>query len=248
MKSKSIPLSLAALTIAAVPGSARQTVSTGHQVETLFTNLPGHPTADVPGMPGAHFAPGTGSGHFDRIYGSPAGHWALTADTDLPAGADEVLIASGTVIAVEGGPAAWTGGVEAMRTFDTRVAVNDAGDCVFTQSTDGPSSANDYVVKVSGGVFSSVAQEGGPVPGLPGATLDDGMTTAVILANGEVGFEADGIDGGGATTATDELLVLGAGQLVRTGDVPLGQAGSAPWEHFDLSDFWVTPDGMHWSG
>lgn len=242
---KSIPICLIALTLSSAPSLA-QTPAVGHAVTTLFTNLPGHPTADVPGMPGAHFAPGTGSNHFDRVYGSPGGHWALTADTDLPAGADEVLIANGDVLAVEGGPALWTGGAEAMRTFDTRIAVNDDGDCVFTQSTDGPSSSNDYVVRVSGGVFMSLAQEGDPVPGLAGATFDDSLTTAVILASGEVGFEADGIDGGGATTASDELLMLGAAQLVRTGDVPLGQVGSAPWEHFDLNDYWVTPDGAHW--
>ena len=83
----------------------------GYPVTTIFTNISGHPTADVPGKPGVHFGPGTGTTHFDRIYGSPNGNWILSADTDLPTTGDEIIITSDSITVttrvVEGDTAPW---------------------------------------------------------------------------------------------------------------------------------------------
>ncbi|MBN1295200.1 hypothetical protein JXA80_00375, partial [bacterium] len=49
------------------------TVNRGFLVTTVFTNLAGSTTAEVPGLPGVYFDPGTGTTHFDRPYCSPNG-------------------------------------------------------------------------------------------------------------------------------------------------------------------------------
>ena len=40
-------------------------------ITAIYSNIPGHPTAAVPGLPGVEFEPGTGTLHFDRVFGSP---------------------------------------------------------------------------------------------------------------------------------------------------------------------------------
>jgi hypothetical protein len=123
----------------------------------IFTNLPGDPTAQVPGHPGIEFGPGTGSTHFDRPYGSPNGTWILSADTTYPTTEDEVILVNGAVVVREGTPAAWTGGAENVGLIDTQLGINDAGEFVFATNTDGPAATDDYVVLFSGGVFTAAA-------------------------------------------------------------------------------------------
>ena len=64
---------------------ARAPVGVAPGYEVIYSNLPGDPSAAVPGLPGVSFSPGSGNANFDRVYGSPTGNWVLTAFTDLPA-------------------------------------------------------------------------------------------------------------------------------------------------------------------
>jgi hypothetical protein len=154
-------------------------------IAVVHTNLPGDPTAQVPGHPGIEFGPGTGTTHFDRPFGSPNGNWILSADTTYPTTEDEVILVNDVVTAREGTAAPWTAG-ENTGLIDTTLNINDAGEWVFATNTDGPTTADDYIVFVSGAVFTAAAQEGQPIPALPGATYDDILDTPVVASDGTV--------------------------------------------------------------
>src|SRR5690606_30227487 len=80
---------------------------------------------------------------------------------------------------------------------------------------------------------------------LSGAFWGSVLESAVIASDGAVGFASDVTTG--LPTAEDDLLVLGTTLLAQTGvTVPPGQTGGEFWEAFDLSDFWITPDGQHY--
>ncbi|MEM1451048.1 MAG: hypothetical protein AAF957_04040 [Planctomycetota bacterium] len=216
-------------------------------IEVLLTNVPGAIRNEVPGLPGVAFDPGVAPVHFDRVYGHPGGHWVLTALADLAPTEDEVLIVDGQLVIREGDPAPWTGGTELCGTLDQRVGVNASGAVVFATNSSA-SSNDDYVVSHDAGNWTVYAREGDPIPGLPGATFDDRIDSALIVDDGRVGCAADGIDGT-VSTSEDDVLLLGASVLAQKGvTVPPGQAGSAPAaiEDFDLGDFWASADGQHW--
>ena len=66
-------------------------------IEAIYTNIPGHPTAQVPGVPGEEFR--SPLAPFLTLYGSPIGaHWIFKAFTDNPdSNANDVIVAgSGT--------------------------------------------------------------------------------------------------------------------------------------------------------
>lgn len=239
-------LSQDGLAPAGVPTPSPELLGPVVPISVIYTNLPGDPTAQVPGHPGIEFGPGTGTTHFDRPFGSPNGNWILSADTTYATTEDEVILVNGAVVVREGTPAGWTGGAENVGLIDTQLGINDAGQFVFTTATNGPAATNDYVVLFSGGVFTAAAQEGQPIPALPPATYDDTVESAVIASDGTVGLSADGIDGGPPTTE-DDILVLGATLLAQEGvTVPAGQIGTEFWENFDLNDFFISADGSSW--
>jgi len=242
-------LAAAVLFSAAAPQfSAARGSGPGLPVTTIYTNIPGELTANVPGYPGVHFGPGTGTTHFDRIFGSPNGNWILTADTDIAnTSADEVLIANGVVKLFEGDPAPWTGGAENVGLLETRMGINDSGSWVLTNNTNGALEADEYVVFVSASdVYTTVAQEGTSAGAfVAGALWDEPLDSPVIASDDSVGFAADSLDG--PLTTEDEILVLGDALLAQEGKtVPSGQVGSEFWENFDLADYWISNDGSRW--
>ncbi len=228
-----------------VPPSA---FAAGGAVDLIFTNIPGFPESNVPGMPGVTFKPGTGTANFDRVYGSPNGNWILTGLADLAIAEDELVLVPGAVVQQEGQPAPWTSGVENCGTIDQRCDINDAGDITFATNTDGPTTADDYIVTRIAGTWGASAREGDAIAPLAGNVYDDLIDSPLLLADGTSGFSADGIDG--TVTATeDDVLILGATLLMQEGvTVPSGQAaGGAEFiENFDLGDFWASEDGAHW--
>lgn len=213
---------------------------------TLYTNVPGHPTADVPGFPGVHFEPGIGTTHFDRIYGSPNGNWIFTADTDKPIGTDEVIMVNDVAKIFEGDPAPWVGGAENVGFLDTKVGINDNGDWVFATNTDGAAGSDEYLIMVTpGDVYTYTAREGDPMPQIGGATWGSILESAVIGSDGTVGLVSDSI--GGPPTTENEAVVYGPTLLAQEGvTMPSGQLGAEFWENFDISDYFVSADGVHW--
>lgn len=205
-------------------------------VQVIHTDIPGDPSAAVPGLAGTSFQ------GFDRPFGSPNGHWILSADTDLATSEDEIILVDDALMAREGTAAPWTAG-ENVGLIDTKLGINDSGDWVFATNTDGPTVSDEYLVSVASGVFSAAAQEGqtGPVVGsMWGSTLDSG----VIADDGTVGLAGSLT---GVPTTEDEVLVLGATVLGQQGvTIPGGQLGNEFWEFFDTDDFWISNDGTHW--
>jgi hypothetical protein len=251
---------LAALLLAAVPVSGQDALDgperlTGTEpvlggpftITVIYTNIPGDPSAAVPGMPGVEFEPGTGTTHFDRVFGSPNGNWALGANNDQAATADEMILVNGVVEIVEGSAASWAAG-ETVGLLDTKLGINDSGDWVFATNTGGGATGTDeYLLKGSGGSVSIAAQEGSAIPALVGAFWGSTIEAGVILDDGTVGLVSDSITGAGVTTSDDEILVQGATLLGREGiTVPSGQLGSESWENFDVDDIWISADGAHW--
>ena len=210
----------------------------------VFTNIAGQPTADVPGLPGVHFQAGTGTTHFDRVFGSPQGSRIVSALTDRATTQDEVILVNETFRIAEGDAAPWAP-AETVGLIDTRLFVNDAGEWVFATNTSGATTADEVVVKVSGATYTAAAREGDPVPGIAGATWGATIQTPVLTSSGTVGVASDTLLG--VPTTQDEVLFLGSTLLAREGvTVPSGQLGAETWENFDVDDFWVSADGAHW--
>lgn len=229
-------------------GPSTQAASSGAGV-VLLSSIPGLPQSNVPGLPGVVFNPGTAGTGFDRIYGSPNGNWIVTGVADLPTSEDEVLIVNGNLVLQEGQSAPWTGGTENVGPIETRCDVNDSGDFVFATNTDGTFTADDYLVSNVAGAWVTVAQEGDPIPSLPGGIYGDLLGNALILEDGMAGFRADLIDGT-PPASEDELLVLAGMTLLQEGvSVPSGQAGGGTETlgNLDVSDFWATEDGQHYA-
>jgi hypothetical protein len=220
---------------------------------TVFSNVPGYLTAAVPGLPGFEFEPGTASNHFDRPFVHPNGNWVLGAFTNDPsANNDEIILVNGLPVVKEGDAAPWDP-ANVMGPPDTRLGINGVGEFAFSMNLAPTTVNDDYVIRGSGSGFTVIAQEGSPMASIPGATYDDTVDSVVILDNGVVGLQADGVDGGGVTTTTDELLELGALLIAQElVTIPGGQAGGASEfaDNMDFEDFWASPNGASilWKG
>jgi len=213
-------------------------------VEVLYTNLPGDPTADVPGLAGVHFEPGTGTAHFDRPYGSSNGHWAITANTDLPATENEILFSDDVVLVREGTPTPWNA-AENFGPLDQQLAINASGDILFTTNTDGPTGADEYAVIVPAGMLPAIAaQEGQPMPFI-GATWGSTIESPVLNDLGTAGISSDAI-GGPPTTEDDVVIANGALQAQEGVTMPSWQVGTEFWENFDVNDLWIDAAGTSW--
>ena len=219
----------------------------GGSVSVIFTNLAASTTSDVPGLPGAKFTGATVSTAFDRPWVSSNGlHWIISADTGLATTEDEVVLVDGTVVEREGlvppfAPA------ELFGLFDERFGINDSGEYAFFNNMALTTPNDDFVVKVSPGpIYTVIAQESLSIPALPASTFDDDLEGVVLLNNGSVALAADLIDGGGVTTTTDEILVLGSTLVAQEGlTIPTGQAGGgmAAWDNFSFEDQWFDNAG-----
>lgn len=234
--------------VQAPPPPLGSTRAVSARASALLSNVAGGGTDAVPGLGGVTFRPGAGNTYFDRVYAHPTGHWVITAFADLPSDQDECLIRSGELVAREGSVAPWIpGGAELCGTLDQRCAVNSSGGFAFATNSSGTVD-DDWIVTHHGGEWGHVAREGDPVPGLPGATLDDALDSCVLLDDGRAGYAADGIDGLGSVSV-DDVLVLGEQVLMQEGvTIPAGQASGTegPIENFDLGDFWTAADGSRW--
>lgn len=217
------------------------------RVAVVFSNVATSTTSDVPGFPGIKFEPGSGTTNFDRPWVSPNGlHYAIVCNTTHAATEDEVLLVDGAVVGREGTPAPWVAG-QNWGVIDTRVGIDDAGDYVFCTNIAPGTVNDDYVIHVTPGpTYNIFAQESLPVGApVPGATWDDNIDSAILTSAG-ISVSDDGIDGGGVTTADDEIIVLGSTLIAREGvTVPAGQAlgGANAWENFDLEDTWINAAG-----
>jgi subtilisin-like proprotein convertase family protein len=239
----SMILSIATLTPTIPVGAAPSGVS---PVDVIYTNLPGDPTSEVPGLPGVRFEPSTTSSTiFDRVYGSQNGNWAFLAVTDLAATEDEVLVVNNVVRAREG---TTIGTVpNPLFAFDTKLGVNNDGEVVFATDTAGATTSDEYILQVDGTTVTVIANEGTAtgLPTLPGTTWGAILESPAIANDGTVGFSADTVLG--LPSTQDDLLVIGSTVVAQEGvTIPTGQIGTEAWENYDLGEFWTSADATDW--
>ncbi len=227
-----------------VPVEGKAIAATASPTQVIYTNLAGQPNAQVPGLPpGTLFAPGSST--FDTPFGSPNGHWILTALTNLLTNQDEVVIVDGLVLAQEGTPTGVPGSSANIGVIDTRVFINDAGDWGYATDTDAPTNSDEMIIRVRAGVPEWAALEGQPAPGIPGASLGPNLKTPVITASGFVGYNVDQMQN--VPAGQDDALLFGGAVLSRSGvSIPTGQIGAETMENFDADDFWMSADGSFW--
>lgn len=235
--------SLPAPPVATGPGSGgtvTQTQNAAERIVVEFSDVAGDPTSAVPGVPGASFS------SFDRIFGSRNGNTIFSADTDLATTEDEVVVSNGVVVAREGTSVTGAPG-ENVGLIDTRLSINDNGDFTYATNTDAATTIDEVIVARVGGVTSVIAREGDPIPPLPGTTYGITLDSSLVIGNGAIGFAASSIIG--ATTTTNEVLILGNTLLLQRGvSVPTGQAGGASEfvDIIDLDGFHASDNGLRW--
>ncbi len=192
MRSLLTPCALALAIAAAGPAAAGTAAA-------IYTNITGHPTAQVPGVPGSEFR--SPLAPFLALYGSPAGtHWIFKGFSDDADEANEVMVAgsgaTGTTVAREGDPSPLPG--LAYGFMDSDCGINESGLYVFGNRLSGGPTTTDEVLFVFDGTSIVVAiREGDPAPGLvdpEGAgneLFGNSLNSAHVLAGGAVAFKAD---------------------------------------------------------
>lgn len=212
-------------------------------ITAIYSNIPGHPTAAVPGLPGVEFEPGTGTLHFDRVFGSPNGNWVLSANNNSASATDdEMVLVNNVVRAREGFP--WPGGAENIGLIDTTLGINDAGQFAFATNTDAATTADEVIVAISAtNVVTVTAREGNPVPGLAGVTWGITIDTPSVATNGDVALHGNSLIG--TVTGQNEAIFLGNTVIAQTGvSIPTGAVDA--WDNFDVEDYRITPDSLNW--
>lgn len=217
----------------------------------IFSEVPGHPTNVVPGLPGVSFTA------FDRPYRSPDGtRWIISATTNAPNSATEVLItgiglsgsrallAQEAVTPVDGTRACDTGG------FDIRLGINNSGNATFACSLDGATTDDEVIVKHVGGLFGVVAREGqSTAPLIPNALLGVTLHSASISNTDAISYAGSSLTGSGVTTATNAALFLNSNASLAAQKgvtIPGGMGVTNPWETFNTDDYYVSADGTKW--
>ena len=211
-------------------------------ITAIYSNIPGHPTAAVPGLPGVEFDPGTGTTHFDRVFGSPNGNWILTAlNNSATTANDEMVLVNNVVRAREG--FALPGSTEVAGAIDTVIDINDAGQFVFATNTDAATTMDDVIVMIDAAdVTSTPVREGSAFAGVPGASWAATLDTPSIAADGTVALRGNMT---GVPTTQDFVIAYGNTALGQEG-VTSPTGTTETWQVFDLSDFFISADGTSW--
>ncbi len=226
-------------------------------IEVIYTEIPGQPTAVVPGAkdPSGNpvFAEFTALGEI-ALRGD-GGEWMLKATTNLGASLDAILILGsdtvGNAFAQDGQVV--QGGLpgELYDFFDSPVPAvwNDSGDIAFSfRARGGSPSIFEKVVVVSGGVHTVVIKMGDAALGLidqpPNPTGDElfgnSINSVHILNTGQVGFVCTPIQNCHSNRYPaffyDNTSFRQSGVSWIEGEV---------WDNFDYDDCGGSPDG-HW--
>ncbi len=225
-------------------------------VTVIYTNIAGHPTAQVPGVPGEQFR--SPLEPFLTLYGSPVGfHWIFKAFTDNPSSDDnEVIVVGsrllGTVVAREGQPSPIPG--RGYGFLDSDCGVNDSGRYIFGNRLTGGSTADDEILfAFDGASIVAAVREGDAAPGLfdPGGAGDElygnSLNSAHILNDGTAAWKADlilNID-----TDYESALYHGSTMLVQEGTSAETLLGGAVYDSFtglSGNTFSSSADGSSW--
>jgi hypothetical protein len=179
-----------------VQGAAAQ-----FQIRAIYTKIPGHPTALVPGARDPNGAPtNTEFRQFNQLSVSRTGKWAIRGFTQQvsPDVKDVILTGSGTtgsVLLQRGFPFPGAAGSELFEFTGGGFSYNDNDDFVFRIRAQGGAAANaQKVLKSIGGVISVAFQQGDPYTGLEGPPgvpqsgfIGNSIGSTHLLNNGIIG-------------------------------------------------------------
>jgi hypothetical protein len=240
-------ISLCAFTLLAAAGP----------IEVIYTEIPGQPSAVVPGAKDANGNPvfAEFTALQEIALRGDGEEWMLKATTNLGSTLDAILIlGSGTVgnaFAQDGQPV--HGGLpgEQYDFFDSPVpaAWNDSGDIAFSfRAKGGSSSIYEKVVVVSGGVHTVVIQMGDPALGLidqpPNPSGDElfgnSINSVHLLNTGEVGFVNTPIQN--CHSSRYPAFFRGNTSFRQSG---VSLIEGEVWDDFDYDDCGGSPNG-HW--
>lgn len=219
----------------------------------IFSEVPGHATAQVPGLAGVEFSA------FSRPYVSPNGqYWLMLASAGAVTTTDKVVIQGAgptylgaALIVRENDPAPWAPSElvgDFSTTTDMVMGINDSRHFAFSNNTSGPTATDEYVV-MHDGAWHVIAQEGSALP----APFADEVYGTTLVCNGitnggRVGFQATATVGPLPTTQ-DDFLFLGNGVIAQAGvTVPGNQANGTTyaWEVFDSNDYYFDASGTNY--
>lgn len=219
----------------------------GETAVGILSTVAGHPTSQVPGQPdGIRFT------LIDRPYASPDGaSWIITAEMNTSSNDNELLLTGSgftfTQRLREGDPAPWVAG-QNIGPFDRKLAINNRGDIVFANNTDGATSSDEFIVRYDAATntYSAVAREGDVAIGYAGVTYGATLDSAHLTNTGQVAFRAASLTG--VPTSRDSAVFFDGATLLRRGvtvaDNPIGAA--AAWDYFDSEQIFFTPDAAHY--
>jgi len=194
----------------------------------------------APGLEGATF-----DGNFDELQWNGAGELLFEGNTSLPGGQDSVVfrrrVVGGSpsvdVVAQEGQAIRASGGADFLDVI-LQTALAENGDWGLRGNLGIASSDSDAIL-ITGGGFQ--AQQGDPIPELPGAVLGN-FNGIDVNSNGDVLYLAD-IEGS-APPGVDEGLFLN-GCLVITDGVALdGLPDGAVLTDIGFEDLWINDAGQ----
>ncbi len=235
-----------ALTPAVLALAAGSALAGGAPPLVIYSEIPGDPTAQAPGL-GIEFTA------MLSLYGSPNGqHWIFKAFVD-DAENDVIVVGfglTGTVVAKE---AELTGlGDGTSHNFlDSDCGINDLGQYVYGSRLDGATSGTDEIaIAGDGGGETAAFREGDLAPGLfdTGATGDEtygnSLNSVSRLADGTVCVRADSINN--IDSNFESALYIGSSVAAQEGTMATTGETLDSFVALSGNTFSVSPDGAHW--
>jgi hypothetical protein len=230
-------------------------LATAGEIEVIFTEVPGHPTAIVPGAVDLNGDPIVVEFKAieDMVLSADGTQWILKGRNHGGSDIETMLLLgsgiSGSVFAQEGQPVAGGVAPEVYDFFDGSAGFNASGHYVFgARARGGDTTVKEKLIKYDGS-YTIVVQESDPAFNLqdlpPDPTGDElfgnSLNSAHILDNGDIGFVA----------VTIQNIHSTRRPAIFYNDQAFAQSGvtavdGSVWDSFDSDDFWTTPDGAHW--
>jgi len=210
----------------------------------IYSEIPGHPTAEAPGL-GIDF---TG---FLSLYGSPDGsRWIFKAFVDDPEN-DVIVVGAGTtgaVVAQEAGASPVAGRIYDF--MDSDCGINDSGQYAFGARLDAPTTDDEVLVVHDGVSLGIGVREGDPALGLtdPGGAgnelFGNSLNSVHLLADGTVAFRADLIQN--IDSNFESALYQGTTPVAQEGTVISGGTIYDSFVALSGNTFSSSADGSAW--
>ncbi|MBU0640367.1 MAG: hypothetical protein KKB50_16000 [Planctomycetes bacterium] len=228
------------------------------EIEVIYTEISGDPSATVPGTKDASGLP-----VFAEFYSigelalrHDGGEWVIKASSTLDSTLDQILILGSSLVgdafAQDGQP--FQGGVagEQYDFFDTPVpaAWDEYGNIGFSaRAKGGDANTKEKIVVYDGVTHTIVIQMGDPALGLidlpPNPSGDElfgnSMNSVHLLNSGEVGFVCTPLTN--CHSYRYPAFFHGNKSFRQSG---VSSIEEETWDNFDYDDCGGTPDGVHW--